>query len=622
MKLSGLQQTQHYISWGVPFLISFLFTTLLVILFGVIFRFAFFTETNFFVYFITLFLFGFALVGWVFMFEVIVRRVRQVPTIAFNFFIFSYLISSAGSIVYITDEDGEPIVDGGIVFVLRKVFACLPSTVFTKAIQDIAQRAATGFGMSFADASTYTDIFPVTDCWLWMFCSGIVALLIAMYFDNIVSTPNGVGLSPFYLFSPAYWGIGADKEAIVSRGDNVDKHAVDSSSSSDLHTDTAPNLAVESADITYDEDREDADVQREREAIASGARDHRPLVIKNLVKKYGKLRAIDGLNLSVPPNSVLSILGPNGCGKSTTLKVCSTAIAASSGDVLVYGKSIKSSKIAIRKTLGLCPQQDMTYDKLTAAEHVDLFAALKGMDSAERAEEVERRLEEVGLTNAADRFAGSFSGGMQRRLTVCLALTGDPAIVALDECSQGADVVARRDLWRIIEKAKHGRVIILVTHSMEEAEALSDQIAIMGNGKLRVIGSALALKQKFGAGYGVSASTRSAKSAEKILHALNDLAPGARIEKLNGAENGRANAVIAEFVLARHMTDEQMTEVVTKLEQRRKELEIERFSVNHTSLDSVFKRIASLSDEKDDEQEARYLKSKKERCLSMCRKSQ
>lgn len=266
----------------------------------------------------------------------------------------------------------------------------------------------------------------------------------------------------------------------------------------------------------------------------------------------------------------------------------------------MYGKSTRTSKIAIRKTLGLCPQQDMYYDKLTAAEHVDLFAALKGIDKAERVEEVDRRLEEVGLTHAANRYAKSFSGGMLRRLTVCLALTGDPAIVALDECSHGADVVARRDLWRIVEKAKLGRVIILVTHSMEEAEALSDQIAIMGNGKLRVLGTALELKRKFGAGMGVTVSTRSKAAAEKILDVLNDLSPGSRIEKMAGSENGRPDAVIAEYGLARHLTDDQMTEVVTKLEQRREELEIERFSAQHATLDSVFKRIASLSAEKDD----------------------
>lgn len=310
MKLSGLAQSQHYISWGLPFLAFFLVQTLLIIAFGAMFRFRFFTETNFLVYFFTLFLFGFALVGWVFLFEVLIKRTRQVPTISFNFFILSYLISSAGSVVYVEDADGEPVVGGNIVYTLRKVFACLPSTVFTKCIRDISQRAATGFGMSFSQASSYTDVFPITTCWLWMLGSGVVALLLAMYFDNIVSTPNGVGLSPLYLFTPSYWGFGADKEALVSRGENVGSDKDGSSANEGDEPVAAPVQSVDSVEGTYDESREDGDVRREREAIESRARDHRPLVIKNLVKRYGKLNAVDGLNLSVPRNTVTAVLGP------------------------------------------------------------------------------------------------------------------------------------------------------------------------------------------------------------------------------------------------------------------------------------------------------------------------
>jgi ABC-type multidrug transport system ATPase subunit len=156
---------------------------------------------------------------------------------------------------------------------------------------------------------------------------------------------------------------------------------------------------------------------------------------------------------------------------------------------------------------------------------------------------------------------------------------------------------------------------------MEEAEALSDQIAIMGDGKLKTIGTSLHLKNKLGAGYSLTASTKSLPAAEKILENLAAQAPGARMEKVSGTENGRPDAVIAEYSLPRHMADADMSTVVKTLELKKGELDIARFSVNHATLDSVFKRVAALSKEKDEDEEVKkgcwnLLLS---RCLGPCR---
>lgn len=611
MKLSAMQQSQHYLSWGIPMLVSFLLTSLLFILWGVIFRFDFFSKNDFLVYFITLVLFGFALSCWVFVFDVFTRRGEQVAIFAFIWFIFTYLLAGIGGVVYVQDSDGEPLLSGSTPNLLRKLFALMPPTMFTKCISDMANGAATGFGITWDNKGTYTDLFPISTCWRWLFLSSLIALFIAIYLDNVLPTANGTGLSPWYFLTPSYWGCGgASKSAAVK-----EFNAENSDPEDEVEQHAAPDVSVaESA--TYDGATEDAAVSRERDFVTSGARDTRPLVVKNVVKKFGKFAAVNDVSWSAPRNSCTALLGPNGSGKSTLIKIISTSLKPTSGDVQIYGLSVKNSQVAIRKTLGICPQFDVYWHLLTAREHIDLFAALKGSTRKECAEEADRRLDEVGLTGAADRRAGSFSGGMQRRLSVANALTGDPSIVLLDECSTGADPVSRRDLWRIIEKAKRNRVILLVTHSMEEAEALSDNILIQTSGKLRVLGTALHLKNKFGAGYRVIAATKSAKHAERIGQVLADHCPGVVADKVAGEENGRPDAVIAEYGLPRHMKDSEMSDVVKTLEARSDELEIERFSVNHTDLATVFKRIAALSKEAVDplEQGQRDGSSRKKCC--------
>jgi ABC-2 family transporter protein len=289
MRLSGLQQVQHYLSWGVPFMLSFLLTTLLLCLWGTIFRFKFFTKTNFLVYFIAFIVFGFALVGWTFLLETVTRKRAAVSLVAFNAFIFSYLVASAGSYVYLQDSDGELVVTSSIGPILQKLFACLPPVMFTKAIQDIALLAATGFGLSFKNVGSYTDVYPVRDSWKWMAGSGFVALLLAMYMDNVVSTPTSKGLSLLYLFSPKYWGFGENNDSIVARRRREgEKNGQDTGSDDKGDAFAAAN----SISITYDGLNEDTDVTREREAIDSGHRNHRPLVIQNVVKKYGSVAAV------------------------------------------------------------------------------------------------------------------------------------------------------------------------------------------------------------------------------------------------------------------------------------------------------------------------------------------
>lgn len=612
MKLAGLYQSQHYISWGVPFLLSYLIITLLLCAWGNVFRFDFFKNTSFIVYFLTFYIFCLALLGWVFLFDVFTRRSQQVPTVAFNFFLFTYILASSASIVYLEDDDGEPLISDSALF-LRKLFAILPPVMFNKAMEDTDRLAATGFGLNYKTTATYTDIFPVRDCWKWMIGSGACAFILAVYLDNVTSSTNGAALSPFYFLSPSYWRNGRKRVDEDTASAQMTQDGTSSDDEFEIPV-TDGGHTIES----YSDAAEDADVAREREAVASGSRDHRPIVIKNLCKRYGKITAVDNINMSVARNSVLALLGHNGCGKSTTVKMLSTALAPTSGDASINGLSICSDQELIRKNIGICPQFDTYWNHLTGREHVELFAALKGLTGAELASETESRLDEVGLSGAQNRYAKTYSGGMLRRLSVALALTGNPAIVILDECSTGLDPISRRDLWRIIERAKCNRVVLLITHSMEEAEALGDVIAIMASGKLRVLGRALHLKHKFGAGYRVTISAPSESQLSVVHGVMLQHSPNCARERILETERAsggmRIRELVAEYTMPRSLSDQRMSELIRALESRGAELGISSFAVNQSTLEDVFKKITSLSRDVDPLEDPRRAQRKWKLC--------
>lgn len=168
----------------------------------------------------------------------------------------------------------------------------------------------------------------------------------------------------------------------------------------------------------------------------------------------------------------LALLGQNGAGKSTTMNILSGLTPASSGDANIYGYSISSQIHIIRKFMGICPQHDILFVDLTAREHIELYAGIKGIPRKDLPRLIESRLKAVRLWKVADQRAGTYSGGMKRRLSVAISTIGDPKVVFMDEPTTGMDPVNRRHVWSFIEKFKKGKVFVLTTHSMEEADVV------------------------------------------------------------------------------------------------------------------------------------------------------
>ena len=220
--------------------------------------------------------------------------------------------------------------------------------------------------------------------------------------------------------------------------------------------------------------------------------------IKNLTKKYGKLVAVDNLNLSIKKGELFSLLGVNGAGKTTTIKMLSCLTKATSGDAYLNGKSITKDTAEVKSIIAVSPQETAVALGLTSRENLELICGVHGFSKDKRNEKIKELTELLGLKPILDKKAGRISGGYQRRLSIAMALICEPEILFLDEPTLGLDVLVRSDLWDIIRCLKGHITIILTTHYMEEAEALSDRIAIMKDGKLLICGTADEIKEKAG----------------------------------------------------------------------------------------------------------------------------
>jgi ABC-2 type transport system ATP-binding protein len=218
----------------------------------------------------------------------------------------------------------------------------------------------------------------------------------------------------------------------------------------------------------------------------------------DLTKKYKDLVALDHLNLEIEKGELFSLLGINGAGKTTTIKLLSCLTTPTSGDALVGGHSILRDALYVKRLIGVSPQETAVAFHLSVRENLELMCGIHGFSKEKTSEKIAEFSEKFRLQGVLSKKAGTLSGGFQRRLSIAMALITEPEVLFLDEPTLGLDVIARSELWDLIRSLKGKVTIILTTHYMEEAEALSDRIGIMKNGRLLFLGTAQALMDQTG----------------------------------------------------------------------------------------------------------------------------
>ncbi|PHT46221.1 ABC transporter A family member 2 [Capsicum baccatum] len=591
MTMMGLFDTAYWLSWITWETILIFFSSTLTVIFGMMFQFDFFLGNNAVIVFLLFFLFQLTMVSFGYWLSAFLNKAASATNLAFVIFIVGFITMFVSQMVRYPYSPQ---------FAKRHriYWSLFPPNLLTIGLQLLmdATESPKDPGINWSNmakclprspgcVTTMSDVFilHVKTFFFWF--------ILAIYFDNIIPNVSGVRKSKIYFLYPGYWtGNGGSN---VKEGGNCS-----------LCSGSLPKLEP----ITPD----DADVLTEENTVKKqameGGNSNNAVQIRGLVKTYpGKstggccccccrkktppFHSVKGLWMNVEKDQLLCMLGPNGAGKTTTISCLTGINPVTQGDASVYDQSIRSSMgmTNIRRMMGVCPQFDILWDALSGQENLQIFANIKGLPPTSVDTVVAQLLSQSKITKVSAKMRScSYSGGMKRRLSVAIALIGDPKLVILDEPTTGMDPITRRHVWDIIEKAKKGRAIILTTHSMEEADVLSDRIAIMAKGRLRCIGTSIRLKSKFGTGFiaNVGLSTEKASQPEAVKQFFKS-----RLDVVPTDENKS----ILTYVIP-HDREKLLTEFFAELQARESEFGIRDVQLGLTTLEEVFMNIAKQAD--------------------------
>merc|ERR1740116_572883 len=305
------------------------------------------------------------------------------------------------------------------------------------------------------------------------------------------------------------------------------------------------------------------------------------------------VHAVRGVHLGVKRGEVFGYLGVNGAGKTTTLACLTGERAITYGDAYINGTSI-SHQTTVRRFVGYCPQFDALFPLLTGREHLSFYGRVKGLTGSELQTQIAMLLNVLSLNKYANRRAGTYSGGNKRKLSVAIAMIGNPPIVFLDEPSTGMDPMARRSMWDFIRQTMKGRCVILTTHSMEECEALCHKLCIMTHGQLRCLGTPQHLKSKFGHGYQLDLDLEKNDVAGDDNRAKVEVAlrSGFDINLIEAAQTK-----LTYEVTLKEQGSMTLGEIFGAMEDFKKQLPIVSYALNQTTLEQIFIRMASENKE-------------------------
>ncbi|KAJ3305606.1 hypothetical protein HDV03_001251 [Kappamyces sp. JEL0829] len=504
MKMNGMKSWAYYLSHYVVFTVLYWASMFIFWMAGLVFKLTLFTLTDKSVLLLLLFVWGNNLISLAFLFASFFSRTRFALVIIFLIVLCSVIISLA--LVQIFNLVQIP-----------ETFFIWPPFAFYRALGDLNQASYT-ISLQPYRMSMLVRGNEVFTCLVYMVVEVPITLLLAFYFEVTLPSEFGVRLPwHFPVTEPIRW---------YKRRQLAKKYGGEEQQEREM-----------AVAVTIDENEtkfEDSDVKEERRRVlAADLKDaDYPLLMRNMRKVYagrggqGPKLAVKDVTFAVESGIIFGLLGPNGAGKTTLISILTGLYEASVGDAKIAGFNVKSESREVYKRIGICPQFDIQWEDLTVGEHLYFYSRLKGIKAADEQRAVREALANVSLTAFENRLTKGLSGGERRRVSIAIALLGNPAVVFFDEPTTGLDPEVRRLIWNIVDNSKAGRTIVLTTHSMEEAEALCQRIGIMAKGTLRCYANPTRLKQLYGTGFKIYLNTLSEDTARACAFIESILPPG------------------------------------------------------------------------------------------------
>lgn len=337
--------------------------------------------------------------------------------------------------------------------------------------------------------------------------------LLAYYLEAVFPSKYGQKLVPWFFLMPSYWN-GASKKNASGGSSHVQG---ESESLGQIVSKRASQLMPSLFNEHHDENgRDESSLGPDSGVISEpmGPDDFIAITIRRLTKRFGGgggtgsgsgrgrgHTAVDALSLEMAEGHITALLGGNGAGKTTTISMLTGLITMTSGSASIYGYDVSSEMGRIRRSLGVCPQFDTLWLRLTVREHIMLYGVSRGIDRTSLSDTMPAMLASVGMEHKMSEAVSSLSGGQKRKLSLLIALLGDPRTVFLDEPTSGMDPYSRRLCWKVLRNSRRNKAMVLTTHFMDEVDVLADRCAIMTEGELVCVGTTSFLKSHYGVGY-------------------------------------------------------------------------------------------------------------------------
>ncbi|NXA95419.1 ABCA9 protein, partial [Melanocharis versteri] len=482
MKTMGLQDIAFWLSWS---LLYSLYVLILSCLLAALVLWEPFYTSSFPAVSLLFFLYGLACIHLVFMLSSLLRTSKLVSSMGFLIiFIFGFL-----SLAVLIEEVPDP---------LKLFLGLMCPFAFNVGIAEVFHLEKYGIGLSFSNLME--EAYFLFSTYIMLVFDSVLYMLLALYFDKILPGKYGIPDPPLFCLKASYW-------MRSRRGSTRD----------------VPRPTANPEELLGDDVEPVPPEFLGKEAI----RLHN--IKKAYKKKDKKTEALRGLSLNIYEGQITALLGHSGAGKTTLLNVLSGLSFPSEGSATIYDYKLSEigDREEIRGMIGICPQFNTQFEVLTVKENLKTFAEIKGIKSREVEREVQNILELLDISNIQDTQAEKLSGGQKRKLSIGIAMLGNPQVLFLDEPTAGLDPLSRHQVWSLLREQRAGRVILFSTQSMDEADILADRKAFISHGRLKCVGSSLFLKKKWGICYHLRIHVSESCDPENVTSLVKGYIPNA-----------------------------------------------------------------------------------------------